>query len=111
MSSEKKSLLDLDTAQLEALLASLGAPAYRAKQVQQWIYNKYAASFDEMANLPGELRRRLSDAAKLARKAGVKRLVLTHFWPDHDYSGQVAQAGKVFGTGLEETNTPAEYIV
>jgi len=65
MSLKQKSLLDLNTTQLEALLDSLGAPAYRAKQVQQWIYNNYAASFDEMANLPKELRRRLSDEVAL----------------------------------------------
>jgi adenine C2-methylase RlmN of 23S rRNA A2503 and tRNA A37 len=64
MSSEKKSLVNLDSAQLEALLASLGAPAYRAKQIQHWIYGKYAAFFDEMANLPKELRRRLSREKK-----------------------------------------------
>lgn len=65
MSYVKRSLIDLDTAQLEALLASLGAPAYRAKQVQRWVYQGLANTFDEMANLPKELRSKLSDAIAL----------------------------------------------
>jgi len=51
------------------------------------------------------------DAARLARKAKVERLVLTHFWPDHDYSGQLAQAGKVFGKRVEEAAVLREYII
>ena len=51
------------------------------------------------------------DAARLARKAKVDRLVLTHFWPDHDYSGQLAQAGKVFGKRVEEAAVLREYII
>lgn len=50
------------------------------------------------------------DAARIAKSGKVKGLVLTHFWPDHDYSGQLAQAGKVFGGGLEEAAVLREYI-
>ena len=60
-----ESLLDLNTSQLEELVVRLGAPAYRAKQVQHWIYSGLAASFDEMANLPKELRSKLSEAISL----------------------------------------------
>jgi 23S rRNA (adenine2503-C2)-methyltransferase len=65
VSFKEKSLLDLDAAQLEALLSALGAPAYRAKQVQHWVYSGLASSFDEMANLPKELRAKLSDEIAL----------------------------------------------
>ena len=65
MAVKQEALTDLTTAQLEALLASLGAPAYRAKQVQHWVYSGLAASFDEMANLPKGLRQRLSDEIAL----------------------------------------------
>ena len=61
----QESLIDLDTTQLESLLASLGAPAYRARQVQHWVYSGLAASFDEMANLPKGFRQRLSDEIAL----------------------------------------------
>jgi ribonuclease BN (tRNA processing enzyme) len=35
-----------------------------------------------------------SDAVKLAKNAKVKKLILTHFWPDHDYSQELDQARK-----------------
>jgi len=65
MPFKEKSLTDFSSAQLEELVAGLGAPAYRAKQVQHWVYSGLAASFDEMANLPKGLRQRLSDAVSL----------------------------------------------
>lgn len=40
----------------EALIASLGEPAYRAKQVFTWIHQKGAESFDAMSDLPRRLR-------------------------------------------------------
>ena len=43
-----------------------------------------------------------SDAVKLAKNAKAKRLILTHFWPDHDYSKELDRARKAFGKGLEE---------
>jgi ribonuclease BN (tRNA processing enzyme) len=52
-----------------------------------------------------------SDAVKLAKSAKSKRLVLTHFWPDHDYSGQLRQAGRAFGVGLEEAAVLSEHVV
>ena len=65
MAVKQEALTDLTTAQLEDMLAALGAPAYRAKQVQHWVYSGLAASFDEMANLPKGLRQRLSDEIAL----------------------------------------------
>jgi len=51
------------------------------------------------------------DAARLAKRAGVKRLILTHFWPDYDYSTKLKQAGKAFGGGLEEAAVLSEHFV
>jgi len=65
MSFKQEVLTDLNSAQLEELLAALGAPAYRAKQVQHWVYSGLAASFDEMANLPKGLRQRLAEELSL----------------------------------------------
>jgi 23S rRNA (adenine2503-C2)-methyltransferase len=39
-------------ASLTARLAEAGEPAYRARQVLDWLYKKRAASWDEMTNLP-----------------------------------------------------------
>jgi 23S rRNA (adenine2503-C2)-methyltransferase len=65
ISFERKTLTELNQVQLEELLAGLGAPAYRAKQIQHWVYSGLAASFDEMANLPRGLQQRLSDVVSL----------------------------------------------
>ena len=47
-----------------ARLGALGQPAYRAKQVLQWLYGKRAKSFAAMSDLPAALREQL--AAELA---------------------------------------------
>ena len=31
-------------------------PSFRAKQVYNWLYKKYANSYDEMKNIPNELK-------------------------------------------------------
>ena len=41
----------------------LGQKPYRAKQVTTWIYKKLASSFDEMTDLPIELREELNKSA------------------------------------------------
>lgn len=45
---------------VEATLGELREPAYRADQVLGWMYERRARSFDEMSNLPAELRERLA---------------------------------------------------
>jgi 23S rRNA (adenine2503-C2)-methyltransferase len=53
-------LLDLSLDELQNLLQSWGEPTYRAKQVWSWLYQKLAASFDEMSELPKALREKLA---------------------------------------------------
>lgn len=45
--------------QLEQLMAEMGEPRFRAKQLFSWLHQKRVLSFDEMANLPAALRERL----------------------------------------------------
>ena len=49
-------------ASLTARLDEAGEPAYRARQVLDWLYKKRAAGWDAMTNLPRPLRARLADA-------------------------------------------------
>ena len=54
---------DIRTLSLDKLKEELIArkqPAYRARQIEEWIWQKGAISFDEMSNLPKELRDILS---------------------------------------------------
>lgn len=52
-----------------------------------------------------------SDAVKLAKNAKVKKLILTHFWPDHDYSKELDKARKIFTKGMEEAGVLSTYVI
>lgn len=58
---EKPYIYDLTPEALADWLAGNGEPAYRAGQILDWLYNKRVAGFEEMTNLPKELRAKLSD--------------------------------------------------
>ncbi len=57
----KSSLYDLSLAELTAQMVDLGQPAYRARQVWEWLYKRYVDSFEQMLNLPHDLRLELAD--------------------------------------------------
>ncbi|MDD3276287.1 MAG: 23S rRNA (adenine(2503)-C(2))-methyltransferase RlmN [Kiritimatiellales bacterium] len=46
---------------LEAFCKEHRQPAFRAKQIWDWLYVKRVSSFDEMKNLPADLRAKLAD--------------------------------------------------
>ncbi|MCX7912173.1 MAG: hypothetical protein N2506_04345, partial [Dehalococcoidales bacterium] len=56
---------DLSFADLEALLASLGEPSYRARQLAKWVYRDLSSSYEEMSDLPQALRARLAGTLRL----------------------------------------------
>ena len=60
-----QSLLDLSREQLGAWFASIGEPAFRAKQVWDWLYRKLATRPEQMTNLPGTLRARLAAETRI----------------------------------------------
>ncbi|MFA6451333.1 MAG: 23S rRNA (adenine(2503)-C(2))-methyltransferase RlmN [bacterium] len=73
----KEQIKNLTLAALIERLGDLGEPRFRAKQIFEWIYQKNAASFDEMSNLSKTLRDKLDkqfslNSVKLAaqEKAG-----------------------------------------
>lgn len=47
--------------ELQELVKELGQPAFRAKQLHEWIHGKNVCSFDEMMNLPAALRSQLTE--------------------------------------------------
>ena len=59
-------LYDLTADELAALLAQWGQPAFRARQVWEWLYRHFAADFESMTNLPGPLRARLAAETTLS---------------------------------------------
>lgn len=72
VSPNSTSLLDCSTQELTDVVNALptnqrrangkpaGTPAYRIRQIEEWIYKKYARSFDEMTNLPQAMREGLA---------------------------------------------------
>ena len=54
----------MDLELLDSAVSDAGEPAYRSKQVWEWTAGG-ARSYDEMTNLPEELRGRLADASAL----------------------------------------------
>jgi len=84
------SLYDLSLPELEARVVALGAPAYRARQVWHWAYDRLAASYEEMGNLPRALRARLAetmpfpDAPVVGTAASEDGLTRKHLLRLHD---------------------------
>jgi 23S rRNA (adenine2503-C2)-methyltransferase len=60
-------LLGRTLEELEELAPSLGAPAYRGRQLAQWLYRRGARSFGEMSDLPLDLRARLAERFTVGR--------------------------------------------
>jgi len=52
----KKNIRSLSTEELVEFFASINQPRFRADQVEQWLWQKHIKSFDEMTNLPKEVR-------------------------------------------------------
>lgn len=65
MSSEKANILNLDLDELEEFVVSLGEKRFRAKQIFGWL-SKHVDSFDEMTNVPAELRNALTKKFNIA---------------------------------------------
>ena len=74
-SAGRLSLLDFSQEEMAGFLAQLGEPRYRARQVWEWIYRRYAADFEEMTNLPQGLRERLGAKATIAPLEKVTELL------------------------------------
>ncbi len=53
---KKVDIRDLSMAELHQHFLEINQPAFRAKQVWQWLWQKGVQSFDEMQNLPKSLR-------------------------------------------------------
>ncbi|NBB75898.1 MAG: 23S rRNA (adenine(2503)-C(2))-methyltransferase RlmN [Bacteroidetes bacterium] len=63
--TEVEDLKNLNREQLSDFLENLGLQSYRADQVFQWLYQKGAATFEEMTNLSKDLRAQLPEIAEI----------------------------------------------
>ncbi len=63
----RPNLIGMDRDDMNAFLAELGEPAFRAKQLFQWIYNHGVTDFERMTNMAKPLRAKLSDNFRMHR--------------------------------------------
>lgn len=59
-------LAELSLADLEAWVGAAGLPRYRAAQIFRWVWKSGATSFDQMSDLPRDLRVRLAADLRFA---------------------------------------------
>ena len=73
-----------------AIFKSIGQPAFRFKQVKQWVYEKGVVDFNEMNNLPVELRKKLGQIFNFGSLKLVKEQVLciVYLWIATSYVKQ-----------------------
>lgn len=60
-SPARPTLRGMALADMQEMLVAAGHPAYRAKQLYQWVFQHGAETFDEMTNLPKPMREWLRD--------------------------------------------------
>ena len=58
-------LTDLNIEEVNKLVTSLAEPAYRARQLLAWVYQRLAVSIDEMTDLPQAFRQKLAQQVNL----------------------------------------------
>jgi 23S rRNA (adenine2503-C2)-methyltransferase len=81
----KPDIRSITLAELEAQLQAWEQPRYRAAQVVHWLYERKAASWETMSNIPKELRERLAatyelQALDLVRKQGASDSTQKFLW-------------------------------
>ena len=60
-------LIGLNIEEMKQALAAHGLPAFRAKQVWHWIYQRGVRDFDAMANLPKDMKALLTEKYSIER--------------------------------------------
>ena len=61
MKIEKTRLIGITPTELKAVVTELGMPAFTAKQIAQWLYEKHVGTIEEMTNLSKQNRQLLAE--------------------------------------------------
>ncbi len=70
----QRNIKDLSFKELAAFLSERKQPAYRAKQIRQWLFQKRATAFSEMTNLSHPLREQLEVHFTIGRLKTLRRV-------------------------------------
>ncbi len=77
MQEQLPNIKDISVQELEALIKSIGEPAYRASQIHQWLFSHRVQNFDDMSILSLALRK------KLATQYAIRRAAITKYCEEH----------------------------
>lgn len=69
------SIKQLGAQEIEDLVKKAGQPAFRMKQLREWLFVRWADSYDEMTNLPLAFREQLASEAPLTKPIALDRQV------------------------------------
>lgn len=72
---EKREIKSLTIEELTEEMKAQGYPAFRAKQIYQWLHERLADSFEEMTVLSKDMRKELAERYRIARLRPVQVLV------------------------------------
>jgi len=90
----KKDIRKIKSADLQAWLTSIGEKSFRTKQIEDWLWNKWAKSFEEMGNLSKDLR------LKLDAEFEIRNLTIATQQKSND--GTVKAAFRLYDSNLVE---------
>jgi len=72
-----RDLAECERTELEGAVAALGLPAFRGRQLFQWIHQRDVTQFDRMTDLPAEFRTRMAALSTVSEPALESRQVST----------------------------------
>ncbi|MGE0255885.1 MAG: 23S rRNA (adenine(2503)-C(2))-methyltransferase RlmN [Alphaproteobacteria bacterium] len=102
---DRTDLVGLDLAALTALFAELGEPAFRARQLYRWIYNRGATDFASMSDLAKPLRETLEARFRVGRPGAAS--VLESFDGTTKWLLRLADGNEVECVHIPETDRGA----
>ncbi|MGN0244148.1 MAG: 23S rRNA (adenine(2503)-C(2))-methyltransferase RlmN [Lachnospiraceae bacterium] len=72
---DRKDLKSMTLPELTAYIQEIGEPAFRARQLYGWMHQKLVSSYDEMSNLPKQLKTKLQEQADFVAIQAVQKWV------------------------------------
>lgn len=103
----------MNISQIPQLVAELGLPKFRAKQLTGWLYQKYVSSYDEMTNLPKAMRTQLEERSPLVKPMVVDRQISrdgTRKYVFEYHDGARVEAVGIPSTGKKERKDEPKHL-
>src|SRR3972149_216106 len=115
--SVKTPLSDLTLVEFEGIVEKYGSPKFHARQILLWLYRHNVTSFDEMTDVPLELRRKLTShfnilSTKIRNKHtsadGTDKLVIELSDPVKNFSNKASSKNLIKKPSVEGISNRAD---